>query len=162
MRAHLFERLLPRVDRDAVDAAIKDGERERDPLVVKRAPLGVDDHLVESVLAVLLQLVRLVPHLGQLVDRLDVGAVGARAKDATAEAVAALVRGGHQGPAGVVDEGRAADVDVLPVEGVLQQLDDVLADRVLALEALRGLTSVTKPVRHLTPGSRRGGLPWSS
>jgi hypothetical protein len=27
--AHLFERLLPRVDRDAVDAAIKDGERER-------------------------------------------------------------------------------------------------------------------------------------
>lgn len=50
-------------------------------------------------------------------------------------------------------------MDVLSVESVLQELNDVLADGVLALEALRMTTLVSK----LVPRSNaRKDAPWSS
>jgi hypothetical protein len=112
-------------------------------LVVERSPLGVNDHRVKTSRLVLLQLLALVPHLRELVDALDVGSVRSRSEDSSAKAVTALVGGSHEGTAGVVDEGGGADVDVLAVESVLEELDDVLADSVLALEALSGENGLT-------------------
>lgn len=102
-----------------------------------RLTFGVDDHLVQSRFPVLFELFRLVSHLGDLGDVFDVGAVRSGSKDASAESVPAFVRRRHEGSARVVDESRAADVDVFAVESVLQELDNVLTDRVRAFETLK-------------------------
>lgn len=95
---------------------------------------SVDDHLVDPL--GLGGLDGLGIHLGDLGDVLNVGTVRPGSEDGSTETVSSFVRAGHEGTASVVDERGALDVDVLAVEGILEKLDDILSDGVLALESL--------------------------
>lgn len=106
-------------------------------LVVNRTPFGVDDHVLSGVFSSLLALGN--SGLSQFGDRLhsvNVGTVGTSTKDGTDKSRTGLVRSGQEGSDRVVDEGGTPDMHVLAVESVLQELDDVVADGVLASESL--------------------------
>lgn len=106
-------------------------------LVVNRTPFSVDDHVLSGIFSSLLALGN--SGLSQLGDRLhpvNVGTVGSGTKDGTDKSGTGLIRSGQEGSDRVVDESGTPDVDVLAVESVLQELDDVVTDGVLASESL--------------------------
>jgi hypothetical protein len=135
-----------RVDRLAVELGVKESDGQDGPAVVERSPLGVNDHVRANVLALARD--KIVAKLGDLADLLEVGAVGARAKDGADDGRPVLVRGRKHRSDRIVDERADEDVDVLAVERVLKELDDVVADRVRRAEALG-------PRQDLARGERR-------
>ena len=106
-------------------------------LVVNRTPFGVDDHVFSGILSSLLALGNgSLSQLGDRLDSVDVCTVGSGTKDGTNKGGTRLVRSGQEGSNGVVDEGGTPNRDVLAVEGVLQELDDVVTDGVLGSKSL--------------------------
>ncbi|KAI3479103.1 hypothetical protein L1887_58897 [Cichorium endivia] len=125
---HLFKDVVSGSDGLAVELVVEDGDGQRLAVVVESSPFGVDDHVCDGALGGL--------ELGDFGDVLEVGAVGTRAEDGADQSAVGGVGVGEEGTHGVVDERAALDLDVLAVERILQELDDVLARSVGAVEAL--------------------------
>jgi hypothetical protein len=127
--------------------------------VVDRSPFRVDDHEFTCSGSTLLGFGdSLLSELFYGLNSVNVGAVGSGSEDGTDQGRAVFVRTRKEGSDGlegeeylksaschrapevrstyVVDEGAAPDLDVLGVESILQELDDILTDGVLAVEPL--------------------------
>ena len=107
-------------------------------LVVKAAPLGVDNHLPSAVIDIA-SVCAHVLELCDLVKLLDVSTVGAGAENGTKKSAGlarACVRASHQGTDSVVDERSNADREVQVVNLFLQKGANVLSDGVLDIKAL--------------------------
>lgn len=120
-----------------VELNIVGGVRQSAQRVVERTPFGVDNHLAGG--SVVLAGVFALGELGDLIELLDVGAVGAGAEDGTEQCASLAGRGvgaSHEGSHGIVDQSGHPHGQAQGVDLGLEQGAHILADGVGDVEAL--------------------------
>ena len=135
-RDTLLEHLHTGVVAVGVQLVVEDGAGQHAHVVVKATPFGVDDHFTGGLVVVgALE----VFELGDILELLDVGAIGTGSKDGSEESAGLTGRGigaGHQGTNGVVDQGCHAHGKFQRINGRLEQGAYIVTNGIGDVEAL--------------------------